>query len=321
MYATAASPIEAHKFIYYKMIEEQQQTNNMSCCGRLLAEWRLDMWSTTDVNGKFIDMKATFRPQPRLLTGIVKLGFLVWSIQIIASAISDSNIPNFWLAYLTNWGICLTIIYQTLSLTRMVLPVSQDPVDFLTRFTWGMFVCVAVAESIITILYWALEYQGEAVTYANIMKHGILMLTIWFDGFVLNRIPLRFKQVLWPYILSIMYLIWTGIHAATDIGNPTISDNDPETDDDAIYSSLNWNERPASGVIISVVLLIVMNPLLFLFMWYISTLIGRRYIMECNDEGQENGNDVEAPPESPESSGGVDVKQPTKVDAADALVY
>ena len=109
-----------------------------------------------------------------------------------------------------------------------------------------------------------------------------------------------------------MYVIWTGIHSAADIGKSRKSDNDPETDDDAIYSSVNWNQRPTSAFIICLTLLFVVNPLVILFTWYLSTLLAHRYMVY--DEGKENGDGVEAP-ESPDTSGGVDVEQPTEVDA------
>ena len=56
----------------------------------------------------------------------------------------------------------------------------------------------------------------------------------------------------------------------------------------------------------------VLNPLVIFFTWYLSTLLSHRY-MEY-DEGKENGDSVEAP-ESPDTSGRVDVEQPTEVDA------
>lgn len=251
----------------------------MGCCQVLVDEWRLGMWSTIDVNGKTIDVVSTFRPRPPLLTGIIKLGFLVWSIHLLVVSLVEQPDPKaFWLAYLTHWGLMLTIFYQLLSFSRMILPIAQEPVDFLTRLGWGVFTTVANVEVIITILYWTLEYKGGSVSYLNIMKHGILLLEVWFDGFVLNRIPIRMKQVLWVYLLAVTFLIWTGIHSASGIGNPYNSDNDPATDDDAIYRSVNWKERPVTGIIMGIAVLFVLIPILIITTYFLSTLLGRRYI-------------------------------------------
>ena len=259
----------------------------MVCCKALVDEWRLRMWSTTDANGKTIDVVATFRPRPPLLTGIIKLGFLVWTAQVVIATLIDFPQPkSFWLAYLTHWGLLLTVLYQALSFSRMILPVSQEPVDFLTRFAWGTFTTAAIAEVIVTLLYWTLEYKGGPVLYLNVMKHGIVLLEIWIDGFVINRIPIRLKQVLWVYILGISYyFLWTGIHSVSGVGNPIRNDNNPTTDDDAIYGSVNWTKRPAAAAVIAILVLLLGLPLLILTTWFVSTLLGRRYI--ANDDAND----------------------------------
>lgn len=260
----------------------------MDCCKALLNEWRLGMWSTADANGKTIDLERTFRPCPHLLTG-AKLSFLVWSLQVLIATLIDFLEPkSFWLAYLTHWGLLLSVLYQTLSFSRMILPVSQEPVGFLTRFAWGTFTTAANVEVIITLLYWTLDYKGGPVTYLNIMKHGIIMLEIWIDGFIINRIPIRLKQVLWVYILSAAYLTWTGIQAASGIGNPNRNDSNPATDDDAIYGVMNWTKRPAAAAVVTILILVIGIPILILATWYVSTIIGRRYIE--NDDADDDDN-------------------------------
>lgn len=263
----------------------------MVCCKVLVDEWRLGMWTTTDVNGKTIDLERTFRPRPHLFTG-VKLGFLVWSIQVMIANLIETPEPKvFWLAYLTHWGLLLTVLYQTLSFLRAILPVSQEPVKFLTRFAWGTFTTAANVEVIITLLYWTLDYKGGPVSYLNIMRHGIFMLEIWIDGFIINRIPIRLKQVLWVYILSAAYLTWTGIQAASGIGNPNRNDSNPATDDDAIYGVMNWTKRPAAAAVVTILILVIGIPILILATWYVSTIIGRRYIENDDDDDNDNPKD------------------------------
>ena len=98
------------------------------------------------------------------------------------------------------------------------------------------------------------------------------------------------RRVLWVEIIKhfemeISFVIWTGFHAISDIGNPTKSDNDPETDDDAIYSSLNWNQRPKGSAILAAIFLCVGVPIMFLVLWSISMCIPKHY--DAHEEPKE----------------------------------
>ena len=71
--------------------------------------------------------------------------------------------------------------------------------------------------------------------------------------------------------------MWTGFHAASYIGNPSTSDTDPATDDDSLYSSLNWDEKPKDSAILAAILLCGGVPIMFLFIWSISVCIPKHY--------------------------------------------
>jgi hypothetical protein len=154
---------------------------------------------------------------------------------------------EFWYAYLTHWGQMVTFLYFEMSVSTVILfhVVQEEPLNFMTRFTWGIFTAIVTAESMIMLLYWTLEYQDGEMKYTNFMKHGGFLLLLWIDGFVINRIPIRFKQIVWAHLFFILYLLWSIIHSVSRIGNPYRNDNDPTTDDDAIYSSVSWIHRPA----------------------------------------------------------------------------
>jgi hypothetical protein len=253
-----------------------------SCCQRLVAEWRLSMWSVVDTNGKTFDVVASFQPMPYALTAIIKLIFLAWATSIWIMDMINYESKGFWYAYLTHWGQLVTMLYFVLSLTTLLLfhVIQEEPLNFITRFTWGIFTTIVTVESVITLLYWSLEYNGDALMYREVMKHGGFLLLLWIDGFAINRIPIRFKQILWPYLFYILYLLWSVIHSVAKLGNPYRNDNDPTTDDDAIYSSVSWNHRPVQIGITCVLLLTVFLPFLFLINWLLSILTYCRFINE-----------------------------------------
>lgn len=272
------------------MTDIEQQTKKLGCCGRLLAEWRLSMFSTTDANGKTIDLEATFHLRTRpawIVYIIIKICFLVWAISAVISEIIGIDEPGFWFAYLTHWGSLSTILYFALSLSCAIRPISQQPVNFLTRSTWFMFTTTVCIEILITLLYWGLEYKpGKTITYESIMQHGVFMVIIMLDGFVLSRIPVRFKQIIGFLVFEVAFIVWSGIHAASGIGNPNRSDGDPNTDDDSIYGAVSWNQRPQAGIIVAIGAVFVGCPLIFLVVWSLSTC-GRHYLTYSQEGDQQ----------------------------------
>jgi hypothetical protein len=105
------------------------------------------------------------------------------------------------------------------------------------------------------------------------------MILIMMDGFVINRIPIRLKQIVFVYAYSLAYLVWSLIHFAADIGNPETIDNDPDTNDDAIYGVLSWRDSPGGAAILCLILFFVGIPLIFVFVWAVSLWVPHRYVL------------------------------------------
>lgn len=147
----------------------------------------------------------------------------------------------------------------------------------------------------ICILFWILEFDGTP-EYVSIMVHGGAMVLIAIDGFLLSRIPLRMKQFVLFELFSFLYILWTIIHAYSGTGNPY--NESGEQDDDAIYASLAWQNDTGRAVIMSVGVLLVANPIIFLLVRLVSRLPRRRF---CEGEIQHSSkmssfaNDEEAP--------------------------
>jgi hypothetical protein len=281
------------------MTDNEEPQSETGCFGRLMAEWRLGMFSTADVDGRISDMDAVFHPKPKLFTYPIKLLVFAWLIQVIVQAFSDfSSDKGFWFAYLTHWGTMSVLTYFTLSLICLMRPIKQDPTNLLTRATWFVFTTTVNLELVITLLYWVLEYEGGTPNYTSVMQHGGFMLVVMIDGFLINRIPIRFKQVLGFFVMELLYLIWSGIHAATTIGNPRREDNDPETDDDAIYSAVNWSERPVAAVIVALLVLFVGTPIIFMIMWFCSSW--RRWYLPNQEEEEAATKNIDQAPNDEE---------------------
>lgn len=77
------------------------------------------------------------------------------------------------------------------------------------------------------------------------------------DGLVLNKIPLRARQVVFPMAVGIVYVIWTIIHWKLKVGNPG-------EDYDTIYLIFDYENHLFFSLVQCTLLVLVVIPLVFL---------------------------------------------------------
>jgi hypothetical protein len=274
---------------------KQSGGNASGCIGRLVAEWRLGMFSLEDTQGKILDYERTFKPTPKVAVLFVKLFLLAWTIQISVISIMQTINPSFWIAYLSHWGGVFFMLYFMASFSvALLLPnISQEEerVNIWARITWVLYTVCINFSLIITILFWVLDYDGGKVIYRDYMQHGGIFLFVLIDGMLINRTPIRIKQILFVELLYVVYALWTYIHSITSIGNPNLncgSCEGSDTDDDAIYSSVNWNKRPIPTLILFAGIFLVITPFLFTLIWLLSLLFKPQYYTSISvDKGGE----------------------------------
>jgi hypothetical protein len=240
----------------------------------------------------------------------------LWKVAAAALAISTLTYgfidedASFYMAYLTNWALAMSCCYFVMSILNTVLasrtPQPDHTVGWRIMLTWILFTIAAHTEVVVVILYWPLIYDDTSdLDYVNIMSHGGVLLLVLIDGFFVNRIPMRWMHwygMVLPF--DALYIIWSVIHSYTDIGNPDNQDNDPTTNDDAIYQDvLEWQDDWRKALFWSVMTMFVLGPAVFLFLWLVSfygwpLCCGkdkRKYIDSFRDETDDRPtvNDVE----------------------------
>ena len=178
------------------------------------------------------------------------------------------------MAYLTHWGLLFAVIYEicsawnTLTAARSATsPLTAQSVA--VKMTWVMFALAAHAEALLSVLWWACK-SGFAsftrtLTFLDVTPHLIIALVVWFDGLVVNRIPVRWKH--WfGFVLPLetLYAFWTLVHYLTNIGNP-------DTDQyDAIYKSISWEHDWVECLATLVINVFVFGPFIYAVLWLCS---------------------------------------------------
>jgi hypothetical protein len=267
-----------------------------SFSSRFLAEFRLPIFSLHDTNGKAIDLKESFAPSSKIVCGI-KFLLVLFAISGVIIDITGDPDPDFWIAYLTHWGEIFGTAYLLLSFISAVgwIPViiledtregEKVSATIWTEIVWGLFPGIMTVQMIIVAMFWLTVYKGETKTYEIIFGHGLLLLAIALDGHVLNRTPIRVKQIAFVYLIAIAYTIWTLIHGlATNIGNPDHVNTG--ADDDAIYGIINWSARPLTTFITVAIVYVVVAPLFFAICWGLSIGVPRRYLSKEKEEADD----------------------------------
>lgn len=260
--------------------------------------WRLkdDLFGTCACRPSFravdgtrsIDIPASFSPRGWFpfvgkLSGIGIAAFTIY--------LGVGEDPRaFWLAYLTNWNVTISSFYMVMSLINSIFPVSGPPpgqtaVNFRVKLTWILFTISANIGILVVIAFWTLLWDG-VMDMETIFPHGILTAFVLLDGFMLDSIPIRLRhylEVLVPFAGA--YVLWSYIHSLTAIGNPDYQDNDPATNDDLIYSILDWDNHPKTTALIIVVMVLVLSPILQIILWMVSGC-RRRYVDEYDTSSQ-----------------------------------
>jgi len=256
---------------------------------RFTSELRRNFFSLEESSERYIDVANSFAPSsPRFQHVIVlRVGLLVWTIIGLARSILDTDEEDrfIWLGYLTHLGLVISIVYQ---ITACIVTLHKKSLiqhagstynpSGLVKVVWFLYVLAVPNELIITLLYWTLDYptiEDGVVTYNAVFTHGILAVLLLIDGNLIARIPVRIKHIVVIEIYSISYLIWTVIHAFSGIGNGS-------EDGDLLYDVIDWKDKPIATLITCVIIVVVVIPIIFMVLWFLSLAGGRRPLYKHN---------------------------------------
>jgi hypothetical protein len=270
------------------------------------------------VNQRELDIAASFTPcsNVTLLWKCFLCGFTVFTL--VYSFVDDRPHAEFTLTHVTNWALVAASLYSIASVMNSVmfrvgstcapqaaaqLANKRTNPGFCIRLEWVLFELAAHMEAMVTLLFWALLFDPDIhIRFLPITTHGVLLVLVLIDGFLVNRIPLRWMHY-FGFILPIemLYSVWTYIHYVADIGNPW--NNDTDGNDDAIYPEvIRWDDDGwKKALAYSVGLVLVVGPLFFGLLWCISNgnlacRDWRRYLEHHRSVGNdEAADDVERP--------------------------
>jgi hypothetical protein len=245
--------------------------------------------TTERVNQRELDIVASFAPCS-IVAGLWKCffcGFCVFTL--VYKFVDDRPYAELTMAYFTNWANLASSLYSITSVWNSaiyrvgsttcapqpatLLADTRTTPGFCIRLEWVLFELAAHLGAMASLFVWSLLFDPDIhirFRFLDITTHGGLFVLVLIDGFLVNRIPLRWMHyfgVILP--IEMLYSLWTYIHYAADIGNPWV--NDTAGNDDAIYTvEIWWDDDWELTLAYNVVLVFVLGPLVFGLLWCIS---------------------------------------------------
>lgn len=254
--------------------------------------------TTSDI----IDIISTFSPNSvpnsisekwyKTLVIFLRITFAYLSFEALLEGILFQSIKNsryIYMGYLSNLTTAFTLLFYQLpvmifslnpNMTSTSTKTSTEEVEdadvtvveqpsFLTKLTWASYSVATVSQLIVNIVYWGLLYTpGTKLSYSDLTVHGIACICLLFDGSLISPIPVRLKHSAFVYLYSISYIIWIIIHTFLGIG--TYKDENGEDNNAVLYDIVDFKNDPKGATIMTLSILLVLSPLLFLSVYIIS---------------------------------------------------
>lgn len=231
-----------------------------------------NLFTIKETTGKYVDIPASFAPRPKWWMVLFKFVIFVVVAYMLVGEIIKTSPKAFFFATFDHWALTVTTMYLFMSLVgNITRKASSDP-DFASgkylptmwhKITWVLFEIAAPSQLLATIAFWAFEYEGVDPEIM-LMVHGIVLVLLLMEGLGVNRIPVRINHQ-WFFLAFIYaFLLWTLIHSYTQIGNPA------KFGEISLYSFLQWNVTPVQAVLSTILILIVIAPLAYFFIWGLS---------------------------------------------------
>ncbi len=213
-------------------------------------------WKMTDEEWEIMATMAKLPGDP-IVQHRTKQMWVMWKIavalygvaavlnNIVSYATGSEPFGNMFI-YVTNWTLILEAIFLVCSgfFSMKFLKHNEETSDFgdAKRQHWTV-VCLWILQHIVfvsatgvTILYWAMVYDGGKVP-PQLMDH-VVNIAVLLPDYFFSQLPFRLLHGWLPIAYAIMYIIFSII--AYVAGVPT--------DSSYIYSALDWDDIPSTIV-------------------------------------------------------------------------
>lgn len=259
------------------------------------------------VNQRELDIPESFAPYS-FLAFLWKCVLAGTCVGTMTYTFLDAQHPEYVLAFLTQWAALAATLYSIMSVINTIFAARtpqphSETTGFRIRLTWVLFELAIHLGSCASLLFWVFLFdKDEHVEYLELATHGGLLILVLFDGFYVNRIPLRWMHyfgIILP--IEVLYGVWTYVHHVTDIGNPNLDMEGSNGNDNALYPDVvQWDDGWEEPLAYVLVIVLAVGPILFSVLWCVGNGLlcchdTRRYFDDpvIDEDGRPTVDDVQ----------------------------
>jgi hypothetical protein len=211
---------------------------------------------------------------------------------------------GYWMIYLTHWSLTVEVAYLILATfttyrARRELQSNGDKTadtvseatklpGFVTA-TWVMLHVANPASLLVFLLYWTLDNPVWAMRYMpdylGFFVHGINFVLMQVDLFIGNNV-FYLKNMLWFILYFILYLVWTIVHFAAEVGTHDGCDKYPKNEC-PIYEVIDWHSTQAAVILGAIIVLCVAPICQFPLWWCVHKRRALHHLLVVNQEVDE----------------------------------
>ena len=216
-------------------------------------------WFGVEDEDQVIDIPNSFAPRSPKDVVLKCLATSYVTFALVYSAIRSGDL-DFFFSSLAGVSLIFAMCYMWISLANTIVGVDQprrlEKVPNVVCFQWLSFNLALHASVLSALLYWisVFEYGETTITLENVSTHFGALLVIILEGFVINRIPIRWFYW-WATCLpvAVLYIAWTFLHSELEIGNPN-------EDSDLLYKFFDWKNDLMWAGIHSAIAVMAVSP-------------------------------------------------------------
>jgi len=229
-------------------------------------------WFGIKEGGRSLDIPSSFCPNSviHLIAKSLIAAFAVGNY--LYHIFTNDYGAAFYFALLTNWAETLTTLYLVISCFNSFLQPTEQPYvkpNLWIRLTWVLAELTLQSQTIVTLIYWTIvfEYCCDTPDYNNVYKHGGLLVLVFIDTMIINRLPVRMIHWYFMTIFYFLYLSWTLIFQFANVKHPGRNNDPPVT---LLYSFLDWKNEWKSTAILFILIAFAISPLMYIITYALS---------------------------------------------------
>lgn len=235
-------------------------------------------WFGVEDGEHLLDVRESFASRRILSIALKVLATMYTTFAFVYSLVLTNN-WDLYFGSLTGFSLAGSVACLWVSLASSIMGVEQpqrlQKVPTITRVEWVLFTFASHISILSASLWWVTVYDEHVtLTLENVSVHGGTLFAVLCEGFIVNRIPIRWYYWWWTGLpVPLVFIGFTYLFTGLSIGSPD------DAESDLIYEYFDWKNDAMWAGVRSAIVVLGISPFVQLLIFGLS-LFGRKYVDE-----------------------------------------